>query len=239
MEQEYINARLQDLRANIAKCRVRIKEYDDELIDENDPDLQSKYGRRIAKLKKAIESYSQEYKDLQAQAIDASVAPVQTASRELLQIGEELAAVRNSVDVLLVNQKVLLNSFTQHEQALIKTVTEKLNESDRRTVQQTVAAIELNRLTEGEMRLFLEQARSAIATVPQTAPISPQRNQIEEILDDVSLDVKHKLKITVPIIPLLLNYEAEVGLGSADSLGGVWNSLKSKLFGSEIISLNL
>jgi len=231
MKQKYLEDRLQDLRQNIDKCRIRIKQYEDEYDDEDDYNLQSKYLRRRDKLKKSVEGYVREYEDLKGQSESISATSAQAMSGDFLQIGEELAALKNAIGVVHVNQQALLASFDQHEQTIIKAITEQLNETQRKTVQMTVAAIESNRLSEEDMQQLLEQVRNVLVTVPQTAPMPSQRNQIEEILDDVSLDVKHKLKLSVPIIPLLLHYEAEAALGSTDNLGKIWNSLKTKLFG--------
>ena len=92
-----------------------------------------------------------------------------------------------------------------------------------------VTAIEPNRLSEDEMTYVLEHIRQALVTLPQDELRLPQRDQLQEILDDTSLGVKHKLKYSVPIIPQLLNFETEDAIGSTDNLGKIWNWLKVKL----------
>lgn len=230
MEQVHLNTRLQDLRGNLEKLRARIHDYEDELIDEDDPNLRSKYERRIERLKKDRDRYDQEYESLKSLAVAKGTASVQVKSEDLLDVGKELVAMKHTLDVLLVSQQELLMSFNQHEQNIYKAISQKLDDSERNIVQHTVAAIELNLLSEEEMRHFLEDVRNAVVTVPPTAPMPAQRNQVEEILDDVSLDVKHRLKMSIPMIPFLLNYETEVGIGSTDNLRKIWNSIKTKLF---------
>ena len=42
------------------------------------------------------------------------------------------------------------------------------------------------------------------------------------------IDAKHALKVSIPIIPFILAYEGELGLGTGIKLKEVWKNLKSK-----------
>lgn len=44
------------------------------------------------------------------------------------------------------------------------------------------------------------------------------------------LSVKHKLKVTIPIVPLLLGYEGEVELNSRLNLEASWQALQRLVF---------
>ena len=55
----------------------------------------------------------------------------------------------------------------------------------------------------------------------------------QEAADMVSapeLSVKHKLKVTIPIVPLLLGYEGEVELNSRLNLEASWQALQRLVF---------
>jgi hypothetical protein len=47
------------------------------------------------------------------------------------------------------------------------------------------------------------------------------------LAEDPGLDVKHKLKVTIPIVPFLLEYEGEFELNSRLNLRRVWGALVS------------
>jgi len=58
--------------------------------------------------------------------------------------------------------------------------------------------------------------------------VSEAKN-LSEMVDDPKLDVSHKLKVSIPIIPLILTYETEVGLKSGLNLKAAWQRLKAKV----------
>lgn len=49
------------------------------------------------------------------------------------------------------------------------------------------------------------------------------------LAEDPSLDARHKLEVTIPIIPLLLEYKFETELGSRANLVALWEALKAKV----------
>jgi hypothetical protein len=48
-----------------------------------------------------------------------------------------------------------------------------------------------------------------------------------DVVDDPKLDVSHKLKVSIPIIPLILSYEGEIDLKSGLNLKKAWQKLKT------------
>ena len=57
--------------------------------------------------------------------------------------------------------------------------------------------------------------------------------KVSEIIADPKLDSNHKLKYSIPIIPLILSYEGAVELKSGLNLKKAWQSLKARLRGKE------
>lgn len=57
-------------------------------------------------------------------------------------------------------------------------------------------------------------------------------DQLSEMIDAPALDVKHKLKLTLPIIPFLLDYEGEIELNSRLNLERAWGAFRQLLHGS-------
>ena len=51
-------------------------------------------------------------------------------------------------------------------------------------------------------------------------------------IKDPELDVKQKLKVTLPIVPMLVEYEGEFELGSGFNIRSAWERLIAKLRGS-------
>ena len=62
----------------------------------------------------------------------------------------------------------------------------------------------------------------------QRLVISPDQAEIKEAINDPSIDTTHKLKLSIPIIPLLLDYETELELEAGFNLKALWQQLKNR-----------
>lgn len=60
-----------------------------------------------------------------------------------------------------------------------------------------------------------------------------EAEKVSGIVDDPKLDSNHKLKYSIPIIPLILSYEWTIELKSGMNLKKAWQSLKSWLQGKK------
>ena len=54
---------------------------------------------------------------------------------------------------------------------------------------------------------------------------------LADVVDDLRLDVSHKLKVSLPIIPLILSYEGEVGIKSGVILKAAWEGFTVRVRG--------
>lgn len=75
-----------------------------------------------------------------------------------------------------------------------------------------------------ELREVLGEIRKRELKLPSNVSIDP----LAELVDAPKLDVAHKLKFTLPLIPFILDYEAEIQLGSVLNLEAAWTWLISK-----------
>ena len=55
--------------------------------------------------------------------------------------------------------------------------------------------------------------------------------QVTELASAPGLDIKHKLKVTIPIVPVLLSYEGAFELGSRLNLEAAWRALRGWITG--------
>ena len=65
-----------------------------------------------------------------------------------------------------------------------------------------------------------------------TPALTNEVEQLAELADAPRMDVKHRLKVTAPIIPLILSYEGEVELGSELNPEAAWQRLVSRIRGA-------
>ena len=99
--------------------------------------------------------------------------------------------------------------------------------------------IESHPVPEKELQDTLNAVQQTISEIRQSkaGQYSPHLvskvEKVSGIIDDPKLDSNHKLKYSIPIIPLILSYEGEVELKSGLNLKKVWQGLKARLRGNE------
>ncbi len=227
MNPKIFEQRLSNLLNNIAGDESLLGELEETLRYEDDPLRKGKYRREIVRLKESISQHQQEYEELsQKTSVEEQPAEVKAAGTQLRQIGEKLDLILEGQ--VATNQGLtemrlaLLSSYSQTEKAVIEGIAEQLSQSQLALTQNLLNALEENKLTDSEMKqlLSLLEERLPLLSVPKTAA---------EIITDPSLDVKHKLKVAIPIIPFLLDYESEIELGTGFNIKTAWEQVQAKL----------
>jgi hypothetical protein len=107
----------------------------------------------------------------------------------------------------------------------------KLNENHLRELHQINKAITDKMLSEHEIEAFLLQLQSVISRI-SSYDLNPDSHsdilKINEIIKSPQLNIENKLKLSIPIIPLILTYEANLGLDIQTEINKLWNWLTHK-----------
>ena len=114
----------------------------------------------------------------------------------------------------------------------VNTIIEQLGTRRVQELDKVIEALEEQRLSHQEMMNLLGKVRAAVLEAQQCKLLpGPEQDaaRVVEMIDAPSLDVTHKLKLSLPIIPFLLDYEAEIGLSSGMDLEKAWNRLTDQL----------
>ncbi len=82
------------------------------------------------------------------------------------------------------------------------------------------------------VQLILSEIRQSEAGQYSPQLVS-EAEKVSGIVNDPKLDSNHKLKYSIPIIPLILSYEGEVALKGGVDLKRAWQGLKSWLQGKK------
>ena len=107
------------------------------------------------------------------------------------------------------------------------------------TVQSIMDGMEAHRVPESELQETLNAVQQVLSEIKQnkTGMYDPQlvseAKNLSEVVDDPKLDVSHKLKVSLPIIPYILTYETEVGLKSGLNLKAAFQGLTARLRGKQ------
>jgi hypothetical protein len=206
-----------------------IDEYDRMLDVERDPLRRADYTQQLERLRPRLDEAQQEYNQLQN-------APGGPASPQLQQVGDKLDAMDNKLDTLLTGQaatreeiKALVVRYDAGEQKIIATIMEHVPPADLSNLQAVLDALDANRLSLTEMQTALTGIREAQDQLQQQGHSLPTPPLPDG--DNPALDVRHRLKLTVPLLPLFLSYEGEVELNSGVKLKDVWADLVRKARG--------
>jgi hypothetical protein len=228
-----IRTRLHDLSDNITKDYALLKEYEEHLRLEDDPRRIARYQSEIDRLKASATAFEREYKKLQLQINNASAETSDWETSELQQVHLKVdALLRGHSDILsglYELRQSILSRYDAGEQRIINSITERLDQGQAETVQTILDAVENDHLNEAEMAEALSAIHQSLVEVSQHNTSLPKSTELEAAISPPHLDVKHKLKVSIPIVPLVLAYEGEVELGSRMNLESVWNRIVNKL----------
>jgi hypothetical protein len=227
--------RLQDLRDNITQDLKLLKEYEDALRYEDEPRRRARYNREIDQLRQSARRYHEEYTDYTSRSDNKRPS-------DLVEIGTKLQQMDSKLDILLTDQETfnqnivdmkhaLLLRYDSGERAVIESITQRLNETQLETVEAVLIALDEGRVEENELTQLLDAVRQEVATLQQQGIELHGQKEIASAIKAPELDIKHKIKVTLPIIPLLLAYEGEILLGSGVNLETVWERLIQKVRG--------
>lgn len=230
--------RLQQLEDNIVQDLALLNEYEVELRDEDDPSRQRKYRRRIEKLRESYNSYQQEYKQLKAEQTSDSSTEIQNVTMHLQQMDAKLNMMLSGQvaiyeDLHQMRQTLLLRYDTT-EQAMIAVLAEHLNRGQLLTMQAVLDALEVGRVSEVEIQQVLTSTQQILSVLKDRGlALPPGHEAIAEVINVPTLDTKHRLKVSLPIIPFLLDYEAELELGTGINLKASLENLGARFRGNK------
>jgi septation ring formation regulator EzrA len=232
-----IERRIQQLADNIRKEMDLLNDYEGELRYESDPRRLARYRREIERQRESLSHYQQEYDELRGQVTGEPPAGMQDSADMLRQMDGKLdgllsgqKAMQDDLDDF---RKTLLARFDDSEQTIISTVVQRLDQNQLATVRRILDGIEANRVPESELQETLSAVLQALSEIKQNeagyydSRLVSEAANLSEVVDDPKLDVNHKLKVSIPIIPLILSYETEVGLKSGLNLKTAWQRLKA------------
>ena len=236
-----IELRTQQLANNIRQDLDLLKRYEDELRYETDPRRLARYRREIVRQRESLTRYQQEYDELRGQGTGGSPAEMQDAADMLHQMDDKLDGLLSGQKVIQGElkdfRKTLLARFDASEQKVITAIVERLDQNQLATVQSILDGMEANRVLESDLQETFNAVQQSISEIKQNeagyynSQLVRDVENLSDVVDDPRLDVSHKLKVSVPIIPLILSYEGEVGMKSGLNLKAAWEGLTARVRG--------
>ncbi len=230
-----VEMRLRDLAENIANDLALLKEYEEALRCEDDPGRIAKYRRNIGRLRESASLYKQEHTNLTIQLAGTRTIELHDAGLHLQQMNQKLDAVldgQKAINTDLYNlRQALLSRYDSGERRIINSIAERLDQNQVQVAQAVLDALEHDKLEGTEITLVTQAVEHKLAELQRQGIALPEQQGIADAFSAPQMNVKHKLKLSIPLIPLLLSYEGEVEVVSGLNLESAWKSLVGKAWG--------
>jgi hypothetical protein len=228
--------RLQHLEDNIKQDQDLLKDYEDSLRYEDEPRRKAKYRREIDQLRESANRYQKEYDELRMQITGESNVQMQNVAIELQQMNTRLDRLYAGQKAIFENinhlRQGLLARYNAGEQNIIVAITEQLNQAQMVMISTVLDAIETDQVTEQEMQLVLQGIQQNITKLQQNGTALPaSQAALAEVINAPGLDFKHRLKVGIPLIPFILDYEGELELGTGIDLKAALQALMVRFKG--------
>jgi hypothetical protein len=224
MLSQIFQQRLTDLLDHITQDQKLLKEFEEALTVEDNPRTLKKYKKEIKRQQESIDNYKQEYTELQQQLIGIFTPQIQVVGNQLQIIENQLQQIDAKLNIVLINQDSLLLRYQVSEQAILRVFIEQLNQTQLAFTENMLNAVAANQVSESEMLQMLAVLESRIPSLP-----SSSQAEIAEIIKSPELDARHKITVTLPIVPFLINYEGELELGTGFNIKSAWEFIIKKL----------
>ncbi|QSV53164.1 MAG: hypothetical protein HEP80_03775 [Dolichospermum sp. UKL201] len=224
MLSQIFQQRLTDLLDHITQDQKLLKEFEEALTVEDNPRTLKKYKKEIKRQQESIDNYRQEYTELEQQLTGIPTPQIQVVGNQLQIIENQLQQIDAKLNIVLINQDSLLIRYQVSEQAILRVFIEQLNQTQLAFTENMLNAVAANQVSESEMLQMLAVLQSRIPSLP-----SSSQAEIAEIIKSPELDTRHKITVTLPIVPFLINYEGELELGTGFNIKSAWEFIIKKL----------
>lgn len=224
MLSQIFQQRLTDLLDNITQDQKLLKEFEEALTVEDNPRTLKKYKKEIKRQQESIDNYKQEYTELEQQLTGISTPQILVVGNQLQIIENQLQQIDAKLNIVLIKQDSLLLRYQVSEQAILRVFIEQLNQTQLAFTENMLNAVAANQVSESEMLQMLAVLESRIPSLPASS-----QAEIAEIIKSPELDTRHKITVTLPIVPFLINYEGELELGTGFNIKSAWEFIIKKL----------
>jgi hypothetical protein len=124
--------------------------------------------------------------------------------------------------------------FSAGEIERLSLIFENLDQDQVKETLSALEALDKDKITVADMKTMIETAGQQIQNLNKSKYFQERKqlyrkaNKVSEILADPSLETRHKIKLTLPIIPFILTYSGEMEFEGGVKLRTLWKRILSR-----------
>ena len=243
---DYAAQRLEDMQTHIARERYLLNRYEEQLTYADDPRQIGRIVAEINRQKRALAGYQQEARDLQAKLPAAASQGTGAAQQGLANIAAQLNALGQQLQGMEQRLASGQEAIRRDLAGQLAAILAHLDEAHRQTLQAVIAHLDANQVAQVELlldaadkqeiarweaqnlTLLTQQALVDLHRLRQGQPDAGQSQSLLAALEQ-GITWEQKLKLTIPIIPGLLEFESEANIDVMGVLNASWHRLLARL----------
>jgi len=229
---QIIQLRISHLQAHVRESLMLLQQYEEAYRLEDDPRRRTRNWKNVQGLRDELQRHEAELAEITAQIEPSTAAHLST---ELAGMEERLGNMIRDEGVKF--RREIRSVFSDLDATVVGPIIDRLDAQQAEIVRAVIAEIDGGTAGRQSFEEALQEIRPLLAEVRLSGALSEERaRQVEHVVslvDDPKLDVTHRLRVAIPIIPLLLSYETSLDLKSGLNLRRLWNLLVKKVHHNE------
>lgn len=215
---------------------------------------ESEKKRDLSERPREVELFNDEITKITQSLNDYIVQYNQICQEEGIAAPQEVASIWNELQVLEQGQREIISkqdetlmSISQARNAILDRITTEnqdsmrillsaLDEQETLIVQAITEDVDQKQVTEAEMTEILKAIQQGYKELQEKAipissndRVSQETQKLSEVWNSPDISTGGKLKLTIPIVPKILTYEAELSVNIRESLKGFWKKFRKRL----------
>jgi len=221
----YKDQRLAQLSQNIQENLELLKAYERKRRLSKEPREQQEWDDQIADVKKLLDKDTKEKEDLESgREAQTAASDNNLQSKSTGQVTKQDDQLHDQLREIKDEMKRGFNDLKRGQGAIYQLLTETRNQ-ELKTV---IGLIQQGDVQQDEMVQMLASVKTALSALEQNQ-IS-LNDDVREVISNASsalnseASLQGKLELTLPIIPLLLDYKVELGMTDSIDLNQIWEN---------------
>lgn len=242
----YQAQRLRDLEHHIQQRLELLRAFEAALALEDSPRRMMRYRQEIEREKAALADFRQQAAELGLSPDQAGSTPAEAVQDKLTAMSQKLDDLGRKLDNLSqqveTGQQALRTDFARQQQAIlahidqarqsaVAAVVQRLDAHQGELVELLLDAADQQQITRWEADELTRLVQQSLLELRRLHAHRPDAGQWQRLLELLEQDVgwEQKLRLTLPLVPGLIEFESEVQVDVMGVLNQTWRRLLHKI----------